>query len=160
MAILTEIRDPRVANVTVTRVEISPDLRNAKVHVSIMGDERQQKLCLHGLENSAGFLQAKINKRVDTRYTPRLKFVLDQGVKKSIEVSRILNEVLADVDDADAPQGSSPPDRDDMEAQQPENPPLDTQESTAPDSPSADAEHHHSIKSQQAELEPPPDATS
>jgi ribosome-binding factor A len=94
MAILAEIRDPRVKDVTVTHVEVAPDMRSAKVHVSIMGDERQQNLSLRGLQSSAGFLQSKIAERIDTRYTPRLMFVLDQGVKKSIEIARILKEVL------------------------------------------------------------------
>ena len=93
MAILTEIRDPRVENVTVTGVEVASDMRSAKVLVSVMGDEGRQHLCLRGLANSAGFLQSKIAKRVETRYTPRLTFELDQGVKKSIEVGRILNEL-------------------------------------------------------------------
>ena len=81
MAILTDLRDPRVEDVTVTYVEVSPDMRQAKVHVSIMGNEAQQKLCLHGLRSSAGFLQSKIADRIDTRYTPRLRFELDEGVK-------------------------------------------------------------------------------
>ena len=79
MAILTDLRDPRIEDVTVTHVEVSPDMRQAKVHVSVMGDEAQQKLCLHGLRSSAGFLQSKIAERIDTRYTPRLRFVLDDG---------------------------------------------------------------------------------
>jgi ribosome-binding factor A len=94
MAILTELRDPRIQDVTVTYVEVSPDLRYAKVHVSVMGDQAKEQLSLRGLKNSAGFLQQKIAKRVDTRYTPRLSFVLDQGVKHSLEVTRILGEVL------------------------------------------------------------------
>ena len=97
MAILAEIRDPRVKDVTVTHVEVAPDMRSAKVHVSVMGDERQQSLSLRGLQSSAGFLQAKIAEQIDTRYTPRLMFVLDQGVKKSIEIARILKEVLPPV---------------------------------------------------------------
>lgn len=99
MAILVEIQDPRVRDVTVTHVEMAGDMRSAKVHVSVMGDETKQKLSLRGLESSAGFLQAKVAKRIDTRYTPKLSFVLDQGVKKSLEVLRILKEVLP----ADAP---------------------------------------------------------
>ena len=94
MAILTELRDPRIQDVTVTYVEVSSDLRYAKVHVSVMGDEAKEQLSLRGLKNSAGFLQQKIAKRVDTRYTPRLSFVLDQGVKHSLEVNRILGELL------------------------------------------------------------------
>ena len=94
MAILTELRDPRVADVTVTFVEVSPDMRQAKVHVSVMGDDAKQKLCLHGLESSAGFLQTKIGERIDTRYTPRLRFELDMGVKKSLAIAQLLNDVL------------------------------------------------------------------
>lgn len=96
MAILTELRDPRVKDVTVTFVEVSSDLRHAKVHVSVMGDEASQQLAIRGLRNAAGFLQQKVGDRVDTRYTPRLRFELDQGVKRSLEVSRILGELLPD----------------------------------------------------------------
>ena len=94
MAILTDLQDPRIENVTVTRVEVTADMRSAKVHVSVMGDEKQQQLSLHGLRSSAGYLQSKVGNRIDTRYTPRLTFVLDKGVQHSIEVSRILGELL------------------------------------------------------------------
>ena len=93
MAILTEIRDPRVQNVTVTGVEVAPDMKSAKVSISVMGDEGRQHLCLRGLQNASGFLQSRIADRIDTRYTPRLTFSLDTGVKKSLEVDRILAEL-------------------------------------------------------------------
>lgn len=93
-AILFELKDPRVRDVTVTYVEVSGDLRFAKVHVSVMGDEKQQRLTLCGLENAAGFLQSRCAEKIETRWTPKLQFVLDQGVKHSIEVARILAEVL------------------------------------------------------------------
>jgi ribosome-binding factor A len=105
MAILTELQDPRVQGVTVTFVEVSPDMRQAKVHVSVMGDDTKQKLCLHGLESSAGFLQTKIGKRIDTRYTPRLRFELDMGVKKSLAIARLLSDVLPE--DAVLPEDSA-----------------------------------------------------
>jgi ribosome-binding factor A len=98
MAILTELSDPRVKDVTVTYVEVSSDLRYAKVHVSIMGDETHQQLSLRGLQSAAGFLQAKIARQVEMRYTPRLNFLLDQGVKHSIEIAKILREVLPPTD--------------------------------------------------------------
>lgn len=94
MAILADLKDPRIRDVTVIRVEVTPDMRQAKVYVSVMGDEAKQKLSLHGLQNAAGFLQSKINNRIETRYTPRLEFKLDQGVKKSLEISTLLSEVL------------------------------------------------------------------
>ena len=107
MAILAELKDPRVRDVTVTYVEVSGDLRYAKVHVSIMGDDTRQQLSLRGLQNAAGFLQAKIAEKIDIRYTPRLTFLLDQGVKRSIAIAQILQEVLpaaepAETDAADA----------------------------------------------------------
>lgn len=93
MAILTEIRDPRVQNVTVTGVEVAPDMRSAKVLISVMGEEGKQHLCLKGLQNSSGFLQSQLAKKIDTRYVPRLTFELDTGVKKSLEVAKILYEL-------------------------------------------------------------------
>ena len=107
MAILTELRDPRVKNVTVVGVDVAPDMKSAKVSVSIMGDEKQQKLSLSGLQNAAGFLQQKIAERIDTRYTPRLSFVMDKGVKNSLEAMRILNEVLPK-EKAEAPDEEAP----------------------------------------------------
>src|SRR6516165_7698515 len=93
--ILFELQDPRVKNVTVTRAEVSADLQHAKVYVSIMGTEREQDLCMHGLQHAAGFVQSKLGGRLKTRFTPVLRFVLDEGVKKSIEVTRLINEALA-----------------------------------------------------------------
>lgn len=93
MAILTELRDPRVQNVTVTGVEVAPDMRTAKILVSVMGTEGQQHMCLNALQRSAGFLQSKLAQRIETRYTPRLTFELDAGVKKSLEMARILHEL-------------------------------------------------------------------
>ncbi len=92
--ILFELRDPRVKGVTVTRSEVSGDLQHAKVYVSVMGTPGEQELCLHGLRHAAGFIQSKLASRLKTRFTPVINFVLDQGVKKSIEVSRLINEAL------------------------------------------------------------------
>lgn len=100
MAILTEINDPRVKGVTITKVEMMPDMRQARVHVSLMGTETEQALCLCGLKSSAGFLQSKVAKRIETRYTPRLEFVVDEGVKKSIAMAGLLNRVLPREDQA------------------------------------------------------------
>ncbi len=92
--ILFELRDPRVKGVTVTRAEVSGDLQHAKVYVSIMGTEKEQQLCMHGLRHAAGFIQSKLGGRMRSRFTPSIRFVLDEGVKKSIEVSRLINEAL------------------------------------------------------------------
>src|SRR5262245_59442841 len=92
--ILFELRDPRVKGVTVTRTEVSGDLQHAKVYVSIMGTSKEQQLCMYGLRHAAGFIQSKLAGRLQTRFTPVIQFVLDQGVKKSIEVTRLINEAL------------------------------------------------------------------
>ncbi|HXG10796.1 MAG TPA: 30S ribosome-binding factor RbfA [Gemmataceae bacterium] len=90
--ILFELRDPRIKGVTVTRAEVSGDLQHAKVYVSVMGTPKEQELCMHGLRSAAGFVQSKLAARLQTRFTPQLRFVLDQGVKKSIEMTRLINE--------------------------------------------------------------------
>jgi ribosome-binding factor A len=66
-----------------------------------MGSDTQQRLCLKGLQNSAGYLQSKISDRIDTRYTPRLRFELDEGVKKSLAISQMLHELLPDTNSAE-----------------------------------------------------------
>ena len=90
--ILFEMRDPRVKMVTVTRAEVSGDLQHATVYVSVMGSEREQQLTLHGLKSAAGFVQSKLADRMQTRFTPVVKFVLDKGLKNAQEVSRILKQ--------------------------------------------------------------------
>lgn len=120
MAIIADLKDPRVKDATVTMVEVSPDMRQAKVHVSVMGDDVKQHLCLKGLQSSAGYLQSKIGNRIDTRYTPRIEFVLDKGIKNAMTVARILEEVLpqegdqgTQADHADKENGSAESDFDD-----------------------------------------------
>jgi len=108
-AILTEIRDPRVQDVTVIGVEVDPDMRNAKVRVSIMGDEKQETLSLRGLQHAAGYLQSRIAERIETRYTPRLTFKVDKGLNNALEVSRILEQLKQEKQNTtedDSPEGS------------------------------------------------------
>ena len=90
--ILFNIKDPRVKNVTVTRAEVAADLQHAKVYVSVMGSEKEQQLTMHGLRSAAGFIQTKVADRLTTRYVPHITFVLDEGVKKSVEIARIIRE--------------------------------------------------------------------
>ncbi|TWU43101.1 Ribosome-binding factor A [Novipirellula aureliae] len=92
-AILTEIRDPRVHDVTVINVQVTPDMREAKVAVSVMGNEAQQQLAIRGLQNSAGFLQSKIAKRIEARYTPKLSFTLDKGIQNALVVGELLAQI-------------------------------------------------------------------
>jgi len=94
-AILFELKDPRIKFTTVTRAEVSADLQHAKVYISVMGSDRDRSLTLHGLKSAAGFIQSKLGDRMRTRYIPILEFVLDEGIRNSLEVARLLNEEKA-----------------------------------------------------------------
>lgn len=107
-SILTELRDPRVKDVTVIRVEVDPDMRGAKVHVSVMGDEKQEKLSLRGLQNAAGYLQSKIAQRIETRYTPRLTFKINKGIDNVMAVGRILDELRHERSEDETSQTTQP----------------------------------------------------
>ena len=101
-AIVTEIRDPRVQGVTVVGVEVTADMREAKVKVSVMGDEKQEKLSLHGLANSAGFLQKRIAQRIDTKNTPKLRFEVDKGLQNAMTVNEILERIRREKESPDS----------------------------------------------------------
>jgi ribosome-binding factor A len=106
--ILFEIKDPRVKGVTVTRAEVSADLQHTKIFVSVMGTAAEQKLTMHGLKSAAGFVQTKVAERLTTRYVPHVTFVLDEGVKKSIEISKLIREEREQIEaDAAARAGQS-----------------------------------------------------
>src|SRR5690349_12034274 len=115
--VLFGLKDPRVKNVTVLRTEVSPDLRSAKVYVSVLGDEKTRALSMHGLRSARGFIQSRIAERLDTRYTPVLQFVLDPGVKLSVEASAIIRAAL-DEGRGDSP-GRAPPESGDSDAEPP-----------------------------------------
>jgi len=95
-AILTELRDPRIRNVTVLGADVSPDLRYATVRISVMGDEKTAALTMHGLNSARGFLQSRVGEYIKSRYTPEIRFSLDDGVRKSFETASLLKQVLHD----------------------------------------------------------------
>jgi ribosome-binding factor A len=94
-AVLFEVADPRIHSVTVLRAEVSGDLRHATVFVSIMGTEAEQNRAFGALKHAAGFVQARVAARLQTRFTPVLSFKLDDSVKKSIALSRLIDEAVA-----------------------------------------------------------------
>jgi ribosome-binding factor A len=135
MSILTDLRDPRVRDVTVLGVEVTADMREAKVSVSVMGDETQQNLTLRGLQNSAGFLQAKIADRIETRYIPKLQFVLDKGVKNVLAVGEILNRIREEKEAAgslDSEHGDDDPNDVEIPAETRLGPPSDVPGDASP----------------------------
>jgi len=94
--ILRGLKDARIPLMTsVTGVEVTGDLRYAKVFVSIMGDDEVKKNALEGLKSAAGYMRRELGQRIDLRYTPELLFAIDH----SIETGAHINKLLHDIDD-------------------------------------------------------------
>ncbi|MBE6092822.1 MULTISPECIES: 30S ribosome-binding factor RbfA [Selenomonas] len=94
--ILRELKDPRIGFVTVTSVECTGDLREAKVYVSLMGNEAQVKACWSGLNSSLGFIRREIGKRIRLRVTPELSFALDKSLDYSAHIQELLLKIKAE----------------------------------------------------------------
>jgi len=92
-AITRELKDPRVGFVTVTAVDISPDLRNARVYVSVLGDDEVRAESLAGLRSAHGFLQRTIADELRIKHTPTLTFEYDDSVDRSLRVGELLEEI-------------------------------------------------------------------
>lgn len=107
----TRIKDPRVAGVTVTDVEVTPDTRLAKVYYSLIGDEDAKRQAALGLESAAGWLRRELGAHLRTRHTPELVFIFDESLERGERMAQIL-DALRD----DSPGGTPPairPDTDD-----------------------------------------------
>lgn len=94
--ILRELKDPRIGFVTVTSVECTGDLREAKIYVSLMGSEQQVKDCWAGLQSSLGFVRREIGKRIRLRFTPELSFVIDKSLDYSAHIQELLLKIEAE----------------------------------------------------------------
>ena len=92
-----ELTDPRLGFMTVTRVETSPDLRSAKVYVSVLGEDVDERRTLHGLEHARGHIQHSLGDKVVLRTTPVLRFVIDDSVKRSVRMSRLIDSEDSEV---------------------------------------------------------------
>lgn len=115
-AILFEVRDPRVKNVTILHVDTTGDLKGSKVRVGVRGDAKVQSLTLHGLESSRGFLQSKIADRLQTKSTPILKFVLEPNwLDHLTETSHSFQEAAATAIETDADLDTNESDSEDSE---------------------------------------------
>jgi ribosome-binding factor A len=90
-AIAAELSDPRIGFVTVTSVETSPDLRSARVFVSVLGSEEEREATLAGLRSGHGVLQARIAAETRMKRTPTLTFHYDDTVEKGMRISRLLD---------------------------------------------------------------------
>ena len=91
-AIAEELKDPRVGFVTVTDVTTTPDLRSARVYVSVLGDERRREDSLAGLRHAHGYLQGRIAAELVLRRTPTLEFLYDSTTDRALRVESLLRE--------------------------------------------------------------------
>jgi ribosome-binding factor A len=100
--ITQELKDPRVGFVTVTGVKTSPDLRHARVYVSVLGEDAAREDSLVGLRSAHGFLQRRIAGELRLKHTPTLDFVYDETVERGMRLSELLDEWHDADDDAGA----------------------------------------------------------
>jgi ribosome-binding factor A len=91
-----DLRDPRIGFVTVTEVATSPDLRTARVFVSVLGSERKREKTLAGLEAAHGILQARIARELRLKRTPQLTFEYDDSVERGVRMSHLIDELAPD----------------------------------------------------------------
>ena len=90
------VKDPRVSSLTaVTAVEVAPDLKTAKVFVSVLGDEKKQKDTLEGLKSAMPYLRSQLAKSINLRNTPELRFHLDTSIEYGMHMSALINQVKA-----------------------------------------------------------------
>lgn len=94
---LGELKDPRIGMVTVTGVVVSPDLGEARIYVSVFGNEKKRNATLAGLDSARGVLQAKINRQLSLRRTPMLTFAYDDSVERGVRMTKLIDEVAADL---------------------------------------------------------------
>lgn len=98
--ITTEIKDPRISPLTsVVAVEVAPDLKTAKVYVSVLGNEEAQQDTLRGLKSAAPFMRSQLAKNINLRNTPELKFVMDQSIEYGVNMSKLIHDVNKDLQD-------------------------------------------------------------
>ncbi|MDQ3929639.1 MAG: 30S ribosome-binding factor RbfA [Chloroflexota bacterium] len=88
-----ELKDPRIGFVTVTGVQVTQDLKYARIHVSVMGSPEEQRATMDALTSARGFVRREIASRMDIRFVPEIQFRLDKGVEYSDQIARLLNEL-------------------------------------------------------------------
>jgi ribosome-binding factor A len=92
----SELQDPRVSPqvVTVTRVDVTQDLKYCKVYISVLGDEKQKTGAMQGITSAAGYIRKLLAERVNLRQTPELTFIYDDAIERGIRISKLIDEVV------------------------------------------------------------------
>jgi ribosome-binding factor A len=95
-----EIKDPRIHPMTsVVSVEVAPDLKHAKVYISVLGDDEVKEKTIDGLKSAAPYMRGLLAKTLNLRNTPELKFVLDQSIEYGVNMSKLIDEVRKNTTD-------------------------------------------------------------
>lgn len=94
-----ELKDPRIGFVTVTSVEVTPDIRYAKIFVSVYGNEEEKKATLEALHKSQGYIRSELGKRMRLRYTPEVSFKFDSSIEHGARILELLHEVKGEEKD-------------------------------------------------------------
>lgn len=99
-AIAKDLKDPRVGFVTVTAVKTSPDLRHARVYVSVLGNDAERSASVDGLRSAHGFLQRRLASELTLKHTPALTFEYDESVDRGMRITQLLDETAEGGPDA------------------------------------------------------------
>lgn len=108
--ILHHVRDPRIGFVSITDVEVSADLRHAKIFVSVLGDEDAKTASMAGLESALKFIRGELGRRLEMRYTPEIIFRLDTSIERGSRIVSLIRDVTQG---ATHDAKTAPADRDD-----------------------------------------------
>ena len=93
-----QVRDPRIGFVTVTGVEVTPDLAHARIRVSVMGTEEERANTLEGLASAAGFLRSQLSRELSLRSSPELRFEIDRGLEHARRIEQVLRDLKEERD--------------------------------------------------------------
>lgn len=105
-----ELKDPRIGFVSITEVRMSPDLRQARVRVSVLGDERAQKEAIAGLQSARGLIRHELGRNLSNlKFSPEVRFEIDPSIEYSVRISQKLREILP----PDGPQAAGGQDEED-----------------------------------------------
>ncbi|MBE3069521.1 MAG: 30S ribosome-binding factor RbfA [Planctomycetes bacterium] len=94
--LVTELNDPRLAFVTVTAVDLSPDLRLADIQISVLGDAKAQEVCLQAIRHAHGRIQERVANALEMKFCPVLRFHRDDSVKRSVSISAVIAQARAE----------------------------------------------------------------
>lgn len=109
-----EIKDPRIPNITsVIDVQVTGDLKFAKIYISVLGDEKQKADAMQGIKSATPFIRSQLARNVNLRNTPQLNFVLDESIEYGVEMSKKIAEVIGNKEDNETTESADTAEADD-----------------------------------------------